>query len=153
MSSASDQIHINAPELLTGPERRRDTIFTAVMWAIYLYLWVPLASLFAWLLGFEFAYDIMIRSGGAQDLSGVLIIYGVIVLAIFAMVAFWSLGNLLRYGKLHRRHATGDLSPERMAEYFKIDPEAVEALRSTQSVSIVFDTEGRPKIEPYRVEI
>ena len=152
MSSTSDQVHIDAPELLTGQQRTRDTLFTAIMWAVYLYLWVPLVSLFAWLLGFEFAYDIMIRSAGAQDLGGVLIVYGVIILVIFATVAFWSLGNLLRYGKLKRRHAADDLSIKQMAEFFEIGSETVERLRSTPSVSIEFDAEGRPIIDRYEVE-
>jgi len=152
MSSNGDNVQIDSPELLTRQQRMRDNVFTAVMWAVYLYLWVPLVSLFAWLLGFEFAYDVMIRSGGAQDLGGILFVYGIIVLVIIAMVATWSLGNLLRYGKMRRRHAAAELSIAQMAEFFEVELAAVEQLRSTQSVSIEFDAEGRPAFGRYTID-
>lgn len=148
MSVSGSEVHIDAPELLTGPERTRDTIFTAIMWVVYLYLWVPLVSLFAWWLGVEFAYDVMIRMGGARDLDSILAVYGIIVIVIFCTVAFWSLGNRFRYGRMKRRHAHDDLSIDTMAEFFDVEPEKVEWLRETQSVAIEFDPEGRPVIEP-----
>lgn len=146
MSVRHEDVHIDAPELMTGQERTRDAVFTALMWGVYLYLWVPLASLFAWWLGFEFAYDVMVRSGGARDLGGVLSVYAVIVVVIFVTVAVWSLGNRFRYGHLTRRHAHDDLPIETMAEHFDLDPEQVERLRETKSVAIEFDDEGRPVI-------
>jgi biofilm PGA synthesis protein PgaD len=148
MSATSEQLQIDAPELLTGRERTRDAVFTALMWGVYLYLWVPLVSLFAWLLGFEFAYDVMIRMGGARDLGSVLIVYAVIVVVILATVAFWSLGNRLRYGKLTRRHAKAVVTAKEMADYFAVDEKTITQLRSTDSATIVFDADGRPVIEP-----
>ena len=146
MSTPEDRVYIDAPELMTAPERTRDTLFTAIMWLVYLYLWVPLASLFAWLLGFEFAYDVMIRAGRARDLGGVLLVYGVIVIVIAATVAFWSLGNRLRYGKLTRRVAHSAVTTDEMADYFNVDLEQVEKLRSAKLASITFDSDGRPVI-------
>ena len=146
MSATSDKVQIDAPELMSGPERTRDTVFTAIMWGVYLYLWVPLISLFAWVLGFEFAYDVMIRLGGAADLGEILIFYGVIVLIIFLVVTAWSLGNRLRYGKLHRRHAGDALSIAEMAHDFGVDECEVERLRTRRSVAIDFDENGRPVI-------
>lgn len=154
MSVAGDDLHIDVPELLTARERTRDTLFTAIMWIVYLYLWVPLASLFAWWLGFEFAYDVMIRSGGASELANVLTLYGVIVGVILSTVATWSLANLLRYGKLTRRKAQDIATTAQIAEHFGIDIETVEGLRVERSVEIDFDDEGRPVVaaragEPY----
>lgn len=152
MSAADKDIYINAPELLSARRRTRDTIFTAIMWAVYLYLWVPLASLFAWLLGVEFAYDVMIRAGGAQDLGAVLIVYAVIVAVILATVAIWSLGNRLRYGNLQRRHAHDAVTVKEMAAHFEIEPATVEQLRSMRTSAIEFDDEGRPVIGRHEVE-
>jgi len=152
MVSTSKNLQINLPELLSRPERARDKVFTAIMWGVYLYLWAPIVTLFAWLLGFEFGYEIMIRQGEAQNLSGILKDYVIVVLLIFSLVTLWSIGNLLRYGKLQRRHARNDVSSEQMAEFFDIDQETVERLRSTPSVSIEFDTEGRPRIDQYEAK-
>ena len=146
MSAPEDAVHIDAPELMTAPERTRDTLFTAIMWLVYLYLWVPLASLLAWLLGFEFAYDVMIRSGGARDLGAVLTVYGVIVVVIAATVAFWSLGNRFRYGNLKRRAAHSTVTTTELARYFDVDPAQVERLRAAKLAAISFDADGRPQI-------
>jgi biofilm PGA synthesis protein PgaD len=148
MKELSEDLHIDAPELLTSSERARDTLFTALMWAVYLYLWVPLVSLFAWLLGFEFAYDVMIRTGGARDLGAILLVYGVIVVVIFITVMAWSLGNKLRYGKLKRRHAHKVVSTEELAEFFGVTEDSATELRELPLVAIEFDDEGLPVITP-----
>jgi biofilm PGA synthesis protein PgaD len=149
VSTAGHHLHINAPELLSGRERTRDLVITAIMWSVYLYLWMPLISLFAWLFGFELAYDVMIRDGGVQHLGGVLAIYAGIVMAIFATVSLWSLGNLWRYGKLNRRARAEPTSIEAMAEYFDVDTEVIEQLRLTPAVSIEFGPDGHPVIKRY----
>lgn len=139
---------IYAPELMTRPQRTRDTVITAIMWIAYLYLWVPLISLFAWLLGFELAYDVMIRTGGASGLDRVLIGYAIAIAAILAIVMAWSLGNRLRYGKLLRRKPVPDVTLEAMARYFSVDPRAAVQLRTTSRMDVEFDEAGRPLITP-----
>jgi biofilm PGA synthesis protein PgaD len=152
MSAIREKLHIDAPEMLTAPERTRDTLFTAIMWAIYLYLWVPLLSMLAWLLGFEFAYDVMIRTGGIRELGGILVAYGVIVTVIFATVAFWSLSNRVRYGKLKRRKKGPCVTTAEIAEYFDVDECATETLRRSTTAAIEFDDEGRPLIQRLEAE-
>jgi biofilm PGA synthesis protein PgaD len=149
MSTPGHHLHINAPELLSGRERARDLVITAIMWSVYLYLWMPLVSLFAWLFGFELAYDVMIRDGGVQHLGGVLLIYASIVVAIFATVSLWSIANLLRYGKLNRRSRAKPTSIEEMSEYFDVDTDVIEQLRLTPSVAIEFLDDGHPVIKRY----
>ena len=147
--SAVREPQIDAPELLTRRERARDTFATALMWGIYLYLWVPLISLFAWLLGFEFAYDVMVRSGGSRNLGGILVVCGVVVVVIFLVVTVWSVGNRLKYGGKDRRHTANKLSAAHVASYFGADGRAMALLRSQRSVSIDFDDDGRPLIDGY----
>jgi biofilm PGA synthesis protein PgaD len=143
MATTGDDIHIEAPELLTGSERTRDTIATAAMWLFYLYLWVPLLSLVAWLLGLELAYDVMIRSGGARDLGGILVVYGVIVAIIFCAVTAWSLMNRYRFGHLARRRAMEPVSDEAMADYFGVGTRELPAMRAAKRIVVAFDDEGR----------
>jgi biofilm PGA synthesis protein PgaD len=153
MSASHKDVQIHVPELLSAPERTRDTVLTAVMWGVYLYLWLPLISMFAWLLGFEFAYDVMIRTGGAAGLGGVLLSYAVAVAAIFGVVSLWSMGNKLRYGKLRRRHTGSDVTIVPMAEYFGVEVAAAARLRSLRSVVIDFDEDGHPVIERHRPQV
>lgn len=146
MKSPAKPPQIQAPELMSGPERTRDTVFTALMWGVYLYLWVPLVSFLAWLFGVEIAYDVMVRTGGANGLGRLLIGYGIAVLSIFVVITVWSQANKLRYGKLSRRRAVNDVTLAAMAEYFVADPADVARLRSTKLVEIDFDEAGRPLI-------
>jgi biofilm PGA synthesis protein PgaD len=145
-SPAHEQPQIQAPELQSAPDRTRDMVVTAIMWAVYMYLWAPLVSLFAWLLGFEFAYDVMIRNGGASGLDSVLRFYALVVVLIFLVVSTWSLGNRLRYGKLSRRRSANETTLESMAEYFEVDADTATRLRGLKLAAVDFDAEGRPVV-------
>lgn len=147
MTMASDPLHIDVPALLTPRQRARDTFVTAVMWMFYLYLWVPLISLCAWLLGFEFAYDVMIRAGGARELANVLIFYAIIVAVIFCVVTAWSISNLLRFGRLRRRQDVPSVTLQEMAEHFGLDSKFVTDLRTQKTVAVRFDDTGHPLLE------
>ena len=143
MATSSDNLYIQAPEMLSAPERTRDSVVTAIMWMFYLYLWVPLLSLMAWLLGFEFAYDVMIRSGGAINLASVLLIYGAIIGVIFCVVTTWSLLNRFRFRGITRRRRMPPVSDRDMADYFEIKMKSVRELRASQSVNVDFDETGK----------
>ena len=88
MPALGEDIHIDAPHLLTPRRRVTDAVATAVMWVLYSYLWAPFISLVAWLLGFEFAYDVMVRAGGAQGLGDILLWYGLILICIIIVVTW-----------------------------------------------------------------
>jgi biofilm PGA synthesis protein PgaD len=144
MAVVEKDVCIQAPELLTARERTRDTVVTAAMWGLYLYLWVPLVSLLAWLLGFEFAYDVMIRAGGARDLGAILTVYAVIVGVIFIVVTAWSLVNRMRYRGNDRRHLGKTVADDAIAAFFGVDAATLPALRSVRRVRLDFDSAGRP---------
>jgi biofilm PGA synthesis protein PgaD len=135
---------IQAPELLTARERARDTFVTAAMWGVYLYLWVPLISLFAWVLGFELAYDVMMRAGGARDLGAILVVYAVIIGVIFVVVTAWSLINRVRYRGQNRRQLGKSVSDAAIAGFFGIDATKLPTLREARRVRLDFDSAGKP---------
>ena len=142
-----EPLQIDAPELLTGRERTRDTVVTAIMWLVYLYLWVPLISLFAWALGVEFAYDVMIRSGGAAGLGDVIFVYGVIVAVILGTVVAWSVSNKIRFGKLTRRREHPIVSDDSIRAYFEIDATTFAGLRDGRVVAVEFGQDGVLRVE------
>ena len=144
MAVVEKDVCIQAPELLTARQRARDTVVTAAMWALYLYLWVPLISLFAWVLGFELAYDIMIRAGGARHLGAILVTYGVIIGVIFVVVTAWSLINRVRYRRQNRRHFGRSVSDAAIAGFFGVDAALLPTLRRARRVRLEFDSSGKP---------
>jgi len=146
VAAVDPKICIDAPDLLTPKQRVRDTLMTAGMWGAYLYLWVPMISLFAWLLGFEFAYDVMVRAGGARDLVHVLQMFAGAIALIFVVVSVWSYSNRARYRGHNRRHAGPVVPDESMARYFGVDAGVLGKLRSARSIAIDFAADGRPEV-------
>ena len=146
MANLPEQMYFTAPEELSQRERARDTLITAVLWAVYLYLWVPLVSLLAWAMGFEFAYDVMVRAGGARDLLPILLEYLVVVSIIFSAFTIWSVSNRLRFRELNRRSRRAPVKDEALSEYFQIPISQIAAMRSRQVIHVSIDDDGRPGI-------
>jgi len=146
MADAPQEMYYAAPEELTPQQRARDALITAILWAAYLYLWVPLVSLLAWAMGFEFAYDVMVRAGGASDLLPILLEYAVVVSVIFSAFTIWSVSNRLRFKHLSRRARRAPVSDQALAEYFRIPTSQIAAMRSRQVIHVSIDEEGRPRI-------
>lgn len=145
-------MHFEAPEELSRQDRARDTVITAVLWGIYLYLWVPLVSLLAWALGFEFAYDVMVRAGGARDLLPILLEYAVVVSVILSAFTIWSVSNRLRFRNMTRRTRREPVSDDALSDYFGIPISQIVSMRSHQILRVTFDDEGNPTIQTYGPE-
>lgn len=140
--SATGKFQIHAPHLLSPRRRLSDAVITGFMWVLYSYLWAPLISLVAWLLGFEFAYDVMVRAGGVKALKEVLWWYGIVLAAIFVVVAAWSAINRHRFADHDRRHAGQDVGKTELAAYFALQREQLQSMQSARSMSLSFDASG-----------
>jgi biofilm PGA synthesis protein PgaD len=136
------QVTIDAPHLLTRKHRVRDTLLTAIIWALYFYLWLPALSLVAWLLGIEFAYDVMVRAGGVQSLSRALPWYGLVVLIIFIVITGWSASQHMRFAGKNRRAATARISDAALHQASGLTEESFGRLRDHRFVSVSFDDSG-----------
>ena len=150
MVADAEQVQIDVPELLTRSERTRDTVFTAVMWAVYLYLWVPLLSLAAWWFGVELAYDVLVRSGGAATVWPALLGYLTVIGVIVLIVIVWSWTNLARFRGAPRRKAARGVTDEEMGAWFGVEPATLQALRANKIAAVDFDADGRPSFRPVR---
>lgn len=146
MDDRAKDVHIDEPTLLTRAERTRDKTLTAIMWAAYSLLWLPLLTFGAWLFGVELAYDAMVRLGGATTLDLTLIgwIYALVV--IIATIVAWSLLNRARFRNVTRRTRSPVVSDAEVSEWFRISPAELETMRSSKNVGVDFDADGRPVI-------
>ena len=142
MAVSQEQLHIDAPELLSRRRRLGDALATGFMWVVYSYLWAPFVSLLAWLAGFEFAYDVMIRAGGIHGLQHAMLWYGVILLAIVAVVSGWSLSNRYRFANLGRRCGGPIVEDDEICTAYGITAEQLESLRSTRVTRLSLSEDG-----------
>lgn len=140
--SATGRFHIHAPHLLSHRRRFGDAIVTGLMWILYSYLWAPLISLLAWLLGFEFAYDVMVRAGGVSALKEVLWWYGIVLASIFVTVAVWSAINRRRFAGNDRRHSAQGINDTELADYFALQQQELQSMRSANIMNLSFDVSG-----------
>jgi biofilm PGA synthesis protein PgaD len=151
MVEVPQHLHFDAAEELTPRQRTRDTMITALLWAVYLYLWVPLISLLAWALGFEFAYDVMVRAGGARDLLPILLEYAVVISLIFSGFTIWSISNRLRFKHMNRRSLRRPVADINLAEYFRIPVEQLYSMRAHRIMYVDLDETGRATMQPVSV--
>jgi biofilm PGA synthesis protein PgaD len=145
MAVSEDTLHIESPELLSRRRRIADAVITGFMWAVYSYLWAPLVSLIAWLLGFEFAYDVMVRAGGFQILKDILWFYGIMVACIFVIVASWSMINRRRFANDNRRKAIQPVTDADIAEHFGIRFSQLRTLRESRVARVSLNDEAQIK--------
>ena len=120
-----------------------DTLATGLIWLVYSYLWAPLISLVAWLLGFEFAYDVMVRAGGFETLKELIWFYSIVVAIIFVVVAGWSTINRRRFARHDRRQAVDPVPDTEIAAYFGIRDEQLAALRESRISRVSVNEEGQ----------
>jgi len=148
MAATGDKFHIHAPHLLSRRRRLGDTFMTGLMWLLYSYLWAPFVSLLAWLLGFEFAYEVMVRAGGLATLKEVLWDYGVVLAIIVVVVTGWAATNRHRFASRERRLSASDTGDTELGEYFGLDSGELSRIRSARIARIAFSsTEGIEQID------
>ena len=144
----SKLVYIDAPEALTRRQRTVFGVLTALMWAAYGYLWLPLLSLLLWGFGIELAYDAMVRDGGASALRTALVWYAIMLADVIVTVAIWSQVNKWRFTNRNRRTAHPKVSDAAMAAYFGVTTADLERLRDARRIELDVDMHGRPVLPP-----
>jgi poly-beta-1,6-N-acetyl-D-glucosamine biosynthesis protein PgaD len=122
--------------------RARDTVLTLLMWGIYAYLWVPLITLGAWLLGFERFYKVMISYGGFEVVLDLLDWYALIIITITACIVSWSGINYARFHNRERRCTAPVTKTREISEFFGIAETEVDRARSSKRLLIELDGLG-----------
>lgn len=142
MKGPGKDLLIDAPQLLSQQRRLTDTVVTAVMWILYSYLWAPFISLMAWLLGFEFAYDVMVRAGGASELLAILGIYAIVLACICLVVTAWSRINQYRFAENARRQEGPVVEDREIAEHFALEEGELQKMRGSHIAVVSISPEG-----------
>lgn len=142
MSTSQDEIYIDAPDLISRQRKLGDALATGLMWVLYTYLWAPLISLVAWLLGFEFAYNVMIRLGGINTLPSLLAWYVGMIAFIVLAVVIWSVSNRLRFSESNRRKAIAPVTDAEIEEFFDLETSMLLAIRDAQVCRVTLNEQA-----------
>ena len=139
MSTPHDEIYIDVPHLVSRQRKVGDAVVTGLMWILYSYLWAPLISLIAWLLGFEFAYNVMIRLGGLNTLPALMVWYVGMIVSIVLAVTLWSGINRLRFSGSDRRKAVAPVTEDEIADFFDLEPSSLLAMKESKICRVTLD--------------
>jgi|GEM_PF-723948 len=133
---------IERPDLQPPGQRVAYRVVTAIAWAVWAYLWLPLITLLAWFLGArKFVRELVIPEQSFILATG--FVYLLVILTLGATVVIWSRYNLARFGGRDRRQHPPSLSREEMESYFELSDGVLDTLRSGRRTVVHYDPEGR----------
>jgi biofilm PGA synthesis protein PgaD len=133
---------IDRPDLQSLGHRTLSGMLTAFFWAMWIYLWLPLLALLAWLVGIQEAYKYMVVLGGYKEVLRLLGIYTAVALLLGGALVIWATYNIQRYGRMPMRAGSRIPSVEEVARWFRQGPNAVESWRESKRSYVVHDAEG-----------
>jgi biofilm PGA synthesis protein PgaD len=115
---------------------------TLAFWAFWLYLWMPVLALLAWLLGMQQAFKYMVVLGGYHDVVRLLGIYTLIILALGGGLVVWAAYNIVRFRGVERRTAALPVTPAAIGREFGQEPAAVAGWQSGRRLYVTHDQAG-----------
>lgn len=133
---------IDMPGLQTIRQRYASNVITFVFWIFWFYLWLPLISLIAWVLGIDLFYESMVVMGGYDKFVERLPIYALIVAAIGALLVAWGVYNMQRFRGKERRTHVHPVDISAIAGYFIVDPAQLAEWQQARNIVIVLDEQG-----------
>jgi biofilm PGA synthesis protein PgaD len=135
-------IIIERPELQSPLQRATTRGLTLVFWVIWIYLWLPVISLVAWLAGIELFREYMIDNDGYKILFDDINWYVIIIVLIGVIFIGWARYNLLRFRDKESRKNPVIVDLAAHAQHFKIDPQQLKQWQTAKHLVIHHDKHG-----------
>jgi biofilm PGA synthesis protein PgaD len=119
-------------------------VLTALFWALWVYLVLPLAGLLLWAVGVRLFVHRLAESGYRALLSS-LLAYSSVLLILVGLLVLWMAWNIMRYGGSSDRRTARrpDVPDPAVAAAFRIDGSLLDVLRSGHKVRIDLDADDR----------
>jgi biofilm PGA synthesis protein PgaD len=134
---------IERPDLQTRHQRTLYGALTMAFWALWIYLWVPLLALLAWLLGIQQAYQYMVTQEGYHELAHVLSIYALVIAALGGTLVIWATYNILRFRGIDKRAARPRVSEADIGFDLDHDESSVGRWQRERLLMVRYDDAGR----------
>ncbi len=137
------------PPIIDRPERQgtaRRTAYgtvTAGLWLLYFYLWLPLVTLLAWVVGVRTGYGRLYVEQNAVD-PFLLMALPVIALVCGAVLLAWAEYNRARFSGEERRQPVADIGIAEVATLLGADVATAGMVRDARVVTITLDDKARP---------
>jgi biofilm PGA synthesis protein PgaD len=116
---------------------------TVACWAVWIYLVLPLVSLFLWVSGVKL-FVAENPAGSYRALTRTLLSYSSVLVILVGLLAIWIFWNVARYaGKLDRRTVKRpEVANAEVWKSFRLDASIGQSLRAARSMRVDLDREG-----------
>ena len=137
-----EKLIINRPDLKSMPLIFGERILTLLFWGFWFYLWLPLISVIAWLLGFQILYLHIMELGGLDEFFVQLNIFSIGIFAASGILALWSFYNLKRYGAYNRRNKVYYTDLHGLASHLSITTQDLHRIQQAKILHFSFNEQG-----------
>jgi biofilm PGA synthesis protein PgaD len=128
-------------DLQTLRQKSTSAVISSLGWIVWVYLFIPLLSAFAWWLGYRRVDRYLIHNdaGFVQQIE----LIAPIIIVLGAFLLLWAVYNLRRFRNKERRERPTDVTIAEVAHFFEISAEVAEAAQRSQISIYHFDDTGR----------
>lgn len=134
---------IHLPQRQAPAERTFYRVATLLVWILYAWLWLPLATLVLWVLGLRLAVIELYLAEQRID-PHLLVWLPLLLLACATVLIGWAEYNRRRFAGRDRRQGREDVTPAEVARAMGADAVLATELGGARSAVLVMDGEGRP---------
>jgi biofilm PGA synthesis protein PgaD len=126
-----------------GAVRTLYGVITLIAWIAYAYLWLPVITVLAWMLGIRTTYTELYvqRYDVDRDIFGILVVLAVVATV---MLVGWAEYNRHKFGGKDRRAAPSNVTGEDIALAMQASPDVALRMARAKSVTLTMDEHGRP---------
>jgi biofilm PGA synthesis protein PgaD len=133
---------IERPDLQDWRQKAMYGALTAVFWAIWVFLWLPLITLVGWLFfGYRFQVE-MFQFNGYERFLNVLVVYAIVIGVMTGGLMLWALYNNIRFRGSDRRKLTAAPSNVEMGQWAKHPATLLTQWQECSVVTVHHDKEG-----------
>jgi biofilm PGA synthesis protein PgaD len=132
---------IERPDLQHLRQRLGWSLVTVIAWAAWFYLWLPLVSALAWVVGVRI-FVVQILLPDTRPYLASLGLYAAMFAFAAAVLLSWSLYNQHRFGGLDRRRPILPVTAEQLTGDFGVDLSTLACAQRGQIVVLHFDGAG-----------
>lgn len=136
---------IEKPLLSPLPNRIGWMFFTALFWMVWIYLWMPLITLFFWWFGFSLFDKYFLHStiNESSDIKRMFFIYLLIVIALGGSLLTWAGTEFMRFHYLHRRNKPLPVDAKELANLIQIPTDKMAELSLARRMTAHHDENGK----------
>jgi biofilm PGA synthesis protein PgaD len=133
---------IDRPDRQAWEQKALFGALTAAFWVLWVFLWLPLATLLGWLFfGYQFQFH-MVTLDGYQGFLNLLRIYALVILAMSGALILWAKYNHLRFRGMDRRKEIPPPTNDQLAALHHQSVQTIAQWQSYQVMTIHHDARG-----------